>query len=127
MGGYGALMFTCLCHFDVAIAISPQTILNSHRYKKNNLHKKFKGLNVNKDETEIQYIIEKYGCLKSKYFVYYGDKNGADTAQAKRLEKFPNVFLKPLDSAHHTVAKLMRRSGMTEEIILNFVRDKLTI
>jgi len=125
MGGYGALMFTCLCHFDIAIAISPQTMLTSFRYKKNRLNKKFEGLNVNKEETYIKVIIERYGSPKSKYFVYYGNKNVPDTEHAKRLENVPNVFLKPLDSNHHNVAKLMRNTGMTEDIILRFVRDKL--
>jgi len=125
MGGYGALMFTCLCNFDVAIAISPQTWLTPFRYKKNRLAEKFEGLNVNKEETDIKVMIEKYGISKSRYFIYYGEKHSGDVQAAKRLEHFPNVFLKPLDSAHHTVAKLMRDTGITEDIILKFVRNKL--
>jgi hypothetical protein len=125
LGGYGALMFTCLCNFDVAIAISPQTNLTNFRYKKNRLNEKFEGLNVNKEETDVKYIMENYGKEKSKYFIFYGDKHSGDVKAANRLSHFPNVFLKPLDSAHHTVARMMKNDGITKDMILKFVRDEL--
>ena len=56
LGGYGAILFACLCKLDLAVAISPQTYLTEGRYIKYSLHEKYKDLNVNVEETDLAVI-----------------------------------------------------------------------
>ena len=52
---------------------------------------------------------------KTIYHIYYGDKNSADTKHAKRVGKIRGVVLHAVDSAKHTVAKLLVKDGTASE------------
>ncbi len=121
MGGYGAILLACLAKLDLAVAISPQTYLTPSRYIKYHLDSKFEGCDVNKEETDLKIILEKYGNNHSKYDIYFGKYNENDLSYATRISQLPGVKLFPLESDKHTVAKLMRNSGMIKDIILNFI------
>lgn len=121
MGGYGAILLACLANLDLAIAISPQTYLTPARYIKNHLDSKFAGIDVNKEETDLKVVLERYGTSKTQYHLYFGKQNDIDVDQASRISNFPGVKLFPLNSDKHTVAKPMRNSGMLKDIILKFI------
>jgi predicted esterase YcpF (UPF0227 family) len=125
LGGYGSILFGCLCNIDLSIAIAPQTYLSKYRYKKHNLTKKFNGLNINKEETDLKVILEKYNNNHTIYKIYYGKHNSMDKNYAERISHFSNVELFPLDSSNHKVVKEMRNSGLIEEIVFNFVNGGL--
>lgn len=121
MGGYGAILLGCLADLDLVIAISPQSYLTPGRYIKNHLDSKFEGLNINKEETDLKVILEKYGNNHTQYDIYFGKHNASDLDHATRISHFPGVNLFPLDSAKHSVSKPMRDSGMLKDIILKFI------
>ena len=122
LGGYGALLLGCLCKLDLAIAISPQTFFTPERYKKNKLDEKYKNLNVNKEETDLKVILEKYNNNHTYYNIYYGKHNKLDTLFAMRMAKCNGVSLFPLDSNKHTVIRPMIASGMIKNILLRFIQ-----
>lgn len=126
MGGYGAILLGCLANLELAISISPQTCLSEARYKKYKLKEKFTGLNVNKEETDLKVILEKYGNNHTQYHLYFGKYNSGDVGYVNRISMYPGVKLFPLESAKHTVASVMRDNGMTEKIILNFIEKGIT-
>lgn len=124
MGGYGAILFGCLCKADLAMAISPQTYLTGHRYKKNNLVEKFKPYDINIEETDLKVVLERYNNNFTQYNIYFGEHNSTDKNMAERISSCNGVKLFPIDSSKHTVAKPMISSGLFKEILLNFIQDK---
>jgi predicted esterase YcpF (UPF0227 family) len=123
MGGYGAILLACLANLDLAIAISPQTHLDKRVWNKYKLENKFKDLNINKEETDLKVILKRYGNKYSQYHIYFGKYHEIDLDYAERISHFPGVKLFPLESARHTVGKIMRDSGMTKDIILKFIQE----
>jgi len=107
MGGYGAILFGCLLNVDTVFAFSPQTVLNEARYKKSKLHKKFKGLNIDKPFTDLKNVLSDNDNTKTVYHLFYGDKNLHDPQHAKRISNIENVtvILHPIDSKFHTIVK----------------------
>ena len=120
-GGYGSILFACLCKLDLAIAISPQTSLSEGRYIKYKLHEKYTGLTINKEEIDLKVILERYGNNYSKYHVYFGKYNISDSKNAERISHFPGVELFPLESDKHTVGGFMKNNKMLQNIILKFI------
>lgn len=121
MGGYGAILFGCLCKADLAIAISPQTYLTQARYKKSGLEKKFTGFDVNREETDLKVILERYNNHFTQYNVYYGRYELNDVAAAERISHFENVKLFPIESSKHTVAKPMIALGIFQKVLIDFI------
>ena len=66
------------------MAFSPQTQLTNFRYKKAKLHRKFKGLNVDKNMTDLKNVLEQHNN-ETQYHIYHGSLNKGDTAAAKRI------------------------------------------
>jgi predicted esterase YcpF (UPF0227 family) len=125
LGGYGSILFGCLCNLDLVVAIAPQTYLSNYRYKKHRLNEKFRGLNINKEETDLKVILERYNNNYTKYKIYYGEHNECDKKYVERISHFKNVELYPLDSSNHKVVKEMRDSGLIKSIISNFLNGEL--
>jgi predicted esterase YcpF (UPF0227 family) len=123
LGGYGAILFGCLCKLDLAISISPQTYLTKSRYIKYNLYEKYKNFNINKEETDLKIILEKYGNNHTEYDIYFGKYNRGDSKYASRISNFSGVKLFPLESDKHTVSKLMKQEGLLQNIIIQFVKN----
>jgi hypothetical protein len=121
MGAYGAILLACLAKLDLAVAISPQTYLSKFRYRKNNLKEVYTGLNINKEETDLKVILERYGNNNTQYHIYFGKYNNVDSDHAERISHFPGVKLFKLESDKHTVVRMMRDAGMIKDIILNFI------
>jgi hypothetical protein len=121
LGAYGALLLGCLCKIDLVISISPQTLLTPARYKKNRLHEKFAPYNINKEETDLKVILNRYNNNYTKYKVYYGRYNVTDTMMAENIAGCNGVELFPIESAKHTVVDPMKSSGMIKEILVNFI------
>jgi len=46
MGGYGSILFGCLCDVDLVLSFSGQTYLPPYRRKKHKLYSKWKGLAI---------------------------------------------------------------------------------
>jgi len=120
-GAYGSILFACLCKLDLAIAISPQTSLGEGRYIKYKLHEKYTGLTINKEETNLKVILERYGNNYSKYNIYFGKYNKSDSRHAALISHFPGVELFPLESDQHTVGRFMKHNKMLQNIILKFI------
>jgi len=122
MAGYGAILFSCLCKFDLAIGISPQTYLGKHRYKKYNLNEKFKEYNINKEELDLKVILDRYNNNFTKYLIYFGKYSVADSENANRISKFKNVFLHEIDSDKHSgIGKIMYNLGIIKNIFSDFI------
>ena len=123
MGAYGAILLACLAQLDLAIAISPQTYLSKFRYRKNNLKEIYAGLNINKEETDLKVILEKYENAHTQYHIYFGKYNSVDRDHAERISHFPGVKLFKLESDKHTVSKIMRDAGIIKNIVINFIKE----
>jgi hypothetical protein len=122
LGAYGALLLGCLCKVDLVISISPQTLLTSARYKKNSLAEKYAPYNINKEETDLKVVLNRYNNNFTKYKVYYGRYNGTDTKMAENIKDCNGVELFPLESSKHTVVDLMKSSGLIKELLTNFIQ-----
>jgi hypothetical protein len=125
LGGYGAILLGCLCKIDLALAISPQTYLTNLRYKKNNLHQKYEGLNINKEETNLKVVLDRYNNNFTKYNIYYGKYNLNDVAMAEKIKDCNGVNLYPIESSKHTVVDPLRESGELKNILIKFIRNEL--
>ena len=125
LGGYGAILFSCLCELDLAISIAPQTYLDDRVYRKYKLNEKYSGLDINKEETDLKVILERYGNNKTKYYLYYGSKHVIDKNYANRIAGYTGVKLFPIESDRHGIARIMRDSGVTNRVISDFINGKI--
>ena len=123
MGGYGAIMLGCILGVDEVVTFSPQTWLTPQRYKKANLHKKFEGLDIDENITDLKNLLEQRDQEKTMYHIYYGRHNGGDTKMAKRISHIKNVVLHPVNSARHTVARELVKDGTVGEIMKAFTES----
>ena len=124
MGGYGAIMLGTLLEADEVIAYSPQTWLTTFRMEKAKLKKKYEGLNIDMEITDLRNFIEKYQNKKTIYRIYYGEGNKSDSKAAKNLDEFDNVKLYPIPSKKHTVAGILIQDGTVSNLIKKFIERK---
>jgi len=117
MGGYGAILMGCLIGADVAIAYSPQTWLMEARYRKNNLHNKFKGFDIPENQKDLKSFLENNPNNKTIYHIYYGNKNSTDRKHAERMKHIKGVVLHSINSKKHTVAIRLVKDGTVERIL----------
>jgi len=122
LGGYGSILLGCLCKIDLALAISPQTYLTNGRYKKNDLHRKFEGLNINVDETNLNVVLDRYNNNHTIYNIYFGRYNLNDVAMAEKIKDCNGVKLYPIESGKHTVVDPLRDSGVLKTTLINFIQ-----
>ncbi|MCP4884307.1 MAG: hypothetical protein GY908_11005, partial [Flavobacteriales bacterium] len=110
MGGYGALLFGCLCEFERVIAIAPQICLN-----------KIYKLTTNKDVKyeNINNLIE--GNLKSKIEIYYGNYV-EDLVQLYELKNVHKYFIDSSEVifGHNILAELKSKG-----VLINFLEQTL--
>jgi len=123
MGGYGALHVGHILEVDEIITFSPQTYLTQGRYKKAGLDKKFKGFKIDKKMTDFKYVLENFKNNKTIYHIYYGKLNKSDVNHAERISHFKNVILYPVNSAVHTVARILVQDGTIGEVMKKMVES----
>lgn len=121
MGGYGAIMLGTLLEADEVIAYSPQTWLTDFRWTKAKLKKKYDGLDIDMELTNLKNFLKKYKNKKTIYRIYYGSLNKGDTKAAKNIEQFENVILYPIPSKKHTVASILIQDGTVSNLIKQFI------
>jgi predicted esterase YcpF (UPF0227 family) len=127
MGGYGAILFGCLCQVDLVIAISPQTDILDYRIAKYKLNEKWKDFNVNREEIDLKRVLQKYDTGKTIYKIFYADHNHHDSTYAERMSVFPNVKLFPINSRHHTVARLIMQQKILQKHLKAFLQKKIKV
>lgn len=120
-GGYWAILFGMLLNADAVIAFSPIT-----RVRKP-IAEKIKSLNPEKYENyeTCGYLnLEKFIRITnkkqetiSKVFVIYGKNNPRDSAEIKRLENYPNLLIKPLETDEHQLIPYLVKRGMFRRMI----------
>jgi len=124
MGGYGSILFGCLCKLDLVISISAQTYFSKSCYRKYKLNKKFKGFYINKKETDLKIILDRYENNHTNFHIYFGENNKEDLNYSNRISNCAGVTLFPVKSARHDLVKEMKTSGMLKTIILDFICEK---
>ncbi len=102
MGGYGAIVIGAMLDLDCVVAFSPQTM-------KTKLYPKV--------SVDCRRALKKNLSGKTQYHIFYGDKNDEDTMHAQHIASFERVFLHPMDTDDHNVAKRIVRRGHLARII----------
>ena len=121
MGGYGAVLLGCLTNATKVMAFSPQTYLTEKRWIKSELHKKFKGYDIDESLTDLKRVLEKTNNHKTIYKIWYGKKNKNDSKAIKRISHIDNVFVNTVESKKHNVAKIVIDSGVFKKEIYEFL------
>lgn len=123
MGGYGAILLGSILKPDKVVAFSPQAYLTKGRYKKANLHEKFKGFDIDENITDLKNVLENSKNNKTEYHIYYALYNDFDVDHAGRISHIKNVFLHGVESSNHTVTRELVKDGTVGEIIKNFIEE----
>lgn len=123
MGGYGAIMFGCLCNVDLVMVFSSQTWIPEARRKRYNLYKKWEGLQINEEYTDLKNIFIKYNeNNKTEYNLFYGKNAGSDRKFAYHLQEEKGVILNPVETGKHNSVKIAFSTGIPRKIITNFLQ-----
>jgi len=123
MGGYGAIMFGCLCNVDLVLSFSGQTYLPADRRKKYNLDEKWEGLDINRKYTDLKNIFHEFNeHNKTLYQLFFGIDNITDSNFAFHLDGQRGVVLNPVKTHKHNTVRRAFKSGVAPEMIKEFLK-----
>jgi len=123
MGGYGSILFGCLCNVDLVLSFSGQTFLPKSRRDKYKLDEKWKGLKVNRKNTDLKNIFIKYNAgNKTNYKLFYGKDNKMDSKFAAHLINERGVELYPVNTNRHNSVGISFKSGLVDKYIEEFLK-----
>jgi pimeloyl-ACP methyl ester carboxylesterase len=117
MGGWAAMLFGCLCRFDAALAISPQTFISPSLRRE---HSDFRwatqiGSIRNPCVEDLRPLLQ--GSCCPKVSIYVGESDRFDRIHAARLEDIPQVQVHVLEHCGHDAATCLRDRGMLLPIL----------
>jgi len=122
MGGYGALLFGCLCNVDLVVSFSGQTYLPNHRRIKFKLYEKWKNIEINENEIDLKILFNEYNkCNKTVYKLFYGNTNVGDFKYANHMKGQRGVELFPVNTHRHNTAAPVIKSGIFDKIMRDFL------
>jgi hypothetical protein len=122
MGGYGAILFGCLTGATKVLAVSPQTFLTEDR-RKRSLNRKFKGFDIDESFTDLKDVLGRTKNDETIYKIWHGKLNGNDTRAAKRISRFKNVHVYPINSSRHVVITPVIKSGTFRKELEDFLQN----
>ena len=76
---------------------------------------------VDESLTDLKQVLEEKNNDKTIYKIWYGDKNTSDTGAANRLSHINNVLLRPVQTKKHNPIRIVMRSGVFKEEVINFL------
>jgi|25_taG_2_1085351.scaffolds.fasta_scaffold00117_22 hypothetical protein len=127
MGGFAAILFGTLLGVDNVICFSPQTFLNrgrrwfigEKRWQKE-LELIYNDKRITQKIFDLKTVLSANDCIPFIQ-IFFSVHCKLDAIHAKRLEKYKNVILHPLNyTDHNTLVKSMRDSGQLHSIFHNF-------
>jgi len=123
MGGYGSILFGCLCNVDLVLSFSGQTYLPKHRRNKYKLDEKWEGLGVDRKNTDLKNIFKIHNDKnKTTYKLFYGKENKMDRTFANHLSDQRGVELNPVNTNRHNSVGISFKSGKAGKMIEEFLK-----
>jgi len=123
MGGYGSILFGCLCDVDLVLSFSGQTYLPPERREKYKLYSKWEDLDVNEEDIDLKKIFGRYNKMnKTIYKLFYGERNKKDKKFARHLSTERGVELFPVNTHRHNSVGISFKSGLVGKIIEEFLK-----
>lgn len=127
-GGYAALIFGTLIGADLAIAFSPQTVLDltalaqlrDHRWDEQIIQLAQAGA-LDDDWIDLRQALPPVRRSGTSYHVYFDALFESDRLHAERLSGLEGLRLFPLCGGGHNVVYNLRNSGELEQIIAEAV------
>lgn len=122
MGGFAALLFCALLKCGKAIVFSPQTFVSAemrsihqdNRWEQqiNQLHKTTTGSEI----FDIKpYALKNYPELQAS--IYVSTDDSLDALHAQEMSDLPNVTIHRVGGGGHEIVKVLRDSGMLDQIL----------
>ena len=116
MGGYAAMMFSCLCGFERAVAFSPQTFIQP-------------AMRAQHKDSRWQDRMDRIGTMhigdlrpllaahRVQVDIYAGEQNPLDMVHARHLSGLEGVTLNLLPECGHNASAWLRDQGRLDRII----------
>lgn len=125
MGGYASLLFGHYLDTPIRLAFSPQTFMdqeNRHYFNENRWAKQIASVHrtmPNAATLDLSNILTNTDAplKKGKNYIFYGKMATLDKIHAERLKTSPSTDLYEISEGTHQLAKLLRETGLLEEII----------
>ena len=129
-GGYAALLFGSILCVDKVIAFSPQTFLNlknrvihfDSRWSKQ-IREMYRIPGLEKPTLDLVDVFSRQDCAKTKFNIFYSQKDRLDTIHAKRMDKFPNIDLHDFNYGGHQLVRWLRDEHKLFDLLFSAINE----